>query len=402
MRRILIVLLFTFSGAAPIVLAHPDLASAATHTVAINGAPDCGTSLFCYNPSSLTVTAGDTVTWVNNSTASHTVTSCGPSACARFGSTSGRQGGPSSRRIRANGGTFTFTFTRPGTYDYHSAVHGNATLHGTITVVVAATPPTSPSTTSTTVLSTPTTITGTRPARATQATGSTTYTVKINGTPNCGTSMFCYDPSSLVVHAGDTVTWANNSTAPHTVTRCDAGCPASVGPGNGTQSWPTSPTINANGGTYSFTFTGPGTYNYYCAIHGFAMMHGTITVDSTTTPTTAGTTPTTAGSGPPTTPTTVGVASATSASSSNPPAAFTNQMAGTGAPLSEEGAVGLVLVLLGLGLTAASTARRQRRSEHPCRRAPESSSTVRLLEDFETAGSMQDPDANVARGPSLA
>ena len=75
MRRILIVLLFTLSETAPIVLAHPDLASAATYTIAINGAPNCGTSMFCYSPSSLTVTAGDTVTWVNNSTAPHTVTS---------------------------------------------------------------------------------------------------------------------------------------------------------------------------------------------------------------------------------------------------------------------------------------------------------------------------------------
>ncbi len=81
MRRILIVLLVTLSETAPIVLAHPQLASAASHTIAINGAPNCGTSMFCYSPSSLTVTAGDTVTWVNNSTAPHTVTRCDPSTC---------------------------------------------------------------------------------------------------------------------------------------------------------------------------------------------------------------------------------------------------------------------------------------------------------------------------------
>jgi len=38
-------------------------------------------------------------------------------------------------------------------------------------------------------------------------------------------------------------------------------------------------TFNQTAGkTYSFTFAGAGTYVYYCAIHGYATMHGTITV----------------------------------------------------------------------------------------------------------------------------
>jgi hypothetical protein len=53
--------------------------------------------------------------------------------------------------------------------------------------------------------------------------------------------------------------------------------------------------------------------------------------------------------------------------------------------------VGLVLLLLGLGLTAAITVRRRQNSERPCVAAPESSLTIRLLEDFEAEGSMQDP-----------
>jgi plastocyanin len=30
--------------------------------------------------------------------------------------------------------------------------------------------------------------------------------------------------------------------------------------------------------TYAFTFTGLGTYRYYCKVHGFSVMHGTVTV----------------------------------------------------------------------------------------------------------------------------
>ena len=29
---------------------------------------------------------------------------------------------------------------------------------------------------------------------------------------------------------------------------------------------------------HTHTFHGVGTYNYYCAIHGFAVMHGSVTV----------------------------------------------------------------------------------------------------------------------------
>jgi plastocyanin len=386
MRRIWIVFLLTLSGTVPVVLAHPSPVSAATHTVAIDGPPDCGTSMFCYSPSSLTVTAGDTVTWVNNSTASQTVTRCDPSACAGFGSGSGRQSGPTSRTIKADGGIFTFAFTRPGRYNYYSAVRGNAVLHGKITVVAAAT------TTTTTASTTTTTIERSRTAAAAQSTGPT---VKIEGSPNCGTMTFCYVPALLPIQPGDTVTWVNDSTVEHTVTACGPKTCDSEGPGTGTQNWPASDTniISPNGGTYSFTFTGIGTYNYYCFIHGFPMMHGTISVSATTTTTTTtGTSPTTT--------TTVAVASAT-ASSSNSPGASTKQMAGTGAPLSEGVAVGLVLVLLGLGLTTASGALRRRSSERTCIAAPESSLTLGLLEDFEAEGSMQDPGAKVERGPSL-
>ena len=396
MRRILIVLLFALSATATIVLAHPQSASAATHTVAIDGAPNCGTSKFCYSPSSLTVTVGDTVTWVNNSTAPHTVTRCASIHVLWERTGSGGQSGPSSPTINASGGTFTFTFTRPGKYKYYSAIHGHAMLHGKITVVAATTTPTA-STTSTTVPSSRRSP-ETRAATTRQSAEASTYTVAIDGTPNCGTSMFCYNPSSLTVNAGDTVTWVNNSTAPHTVTRCDPSTCSGNGPGSGGQSGPSSPTINASGGTFSFTFTSPGTYTYFCAIYGYAMMHGN-------------------DHGRP------GYDAdhrrhdldngrlrfydrddGRSAIGNFRPilefarrCASANQLAGTGAPTSQGVALGLVLLLLGLGLTAASTARRRPNAERPSVAAPESSLTIRSTRGLRGGMIGGDPKTNAAR-----
>jgi plastocyanin len=372
-RRFLPVLLFALSTTAPIVLSHPDSAGATTHTVAIEDSPNCGASMFCYSPPSLAVTAGDTVTWVNNSAASLKVIRCEPSACPGMGS-GGRPRGPASPRIHANGGTFSYTFTRGGKYNYFSAIRGQAMMYGTITVV-AATTPTTASTTSTTVPTiVPTTITHSRTARNAPSAEAATHQVAIDGSPNCGTSMFCYTPPSLTVTEGDTVAWTNNSTAPHTVTRCDASACSGNGPGTGGESGPSSPTINPRG-TFSFTFTSLGTYLYYCEIHGYAMMHGTITVVAATTPTTSSTTSTTIGSSTTTTPT-VQVSSATS-----PGGASANQLARTGALTSQGVAAGLILFVLGLGLMAASTARRpsSRRSRVS---GPESSPATTAREDF--------------------
>ena len=70
-----------------------------------------------------------------------------------------------------------------------------------------------------------------------------------------------FQPASLTINVGQTVTWTNNDTMAHTVTS-DTGV------------W-NSGTLNP-GGSFSFTFTTPGTYTYHCAFHG--SMTGTIVV----------------------------------------------------------------------------------------------------------------------------
>jgi plastocyanin len=93
----------------------------------------------------------------------------------------------------------------------------------------------------------------------------------------CGGSLFCYKPPTLTVPDGSGVKWTNSTGVQHTVTRCTPAACGGIGPGTGTDSTFTSATIAANG-TFTHTYHGTGTYNYYCAIHGFAVMHGSVTV----------------------------------------------------------------------------------------------------------------------------
>jgi plastocyanin len=380
--RVLSCALLALSAAA-IVLAQPHSANATTHDVAIDGAPNCGTAMFCYNPSSLTVTVGDSVTWVNNSVASHTVTGCHPSACLGNGPHGGDRRGLSSPKIDASGGTFSFTFARPGTYNYYSAVDSYAVMHGTITVVPVATTTTTAASTTSTTAATPRAPNSRAPAATTpQSANAATVPVAIQNSGACG-QIFCFSPQTLTVTSGTQVTWTNMTSVGHTVTRCTTGaCP--VGAGTGTDAAFGSGDFGA-GQTFSVTFQNVGTYIYYCQIHGYPVMHGTITVVAATTPTTVSTTPTTVGSGT-TTATTVSMTTSSQSGSSagtTPFGTSTDQLAGTGAPASQWVAVSLVLLLLGLGLMAASSRRRRPHPERTGGTRPETSLIIRSSEDFE-------------------
>lgn len=73
---------------------------------------------------------------------------------------------------------------------------------------------------------------------------------------------FAFAPATLTVPVGATVTWTNRDEEPHTVVSSDGSTFSS--PGMGT------------GGTYTFTFTNAGSFDYVCSIHPF--MHGTVVV----------------------------------------------------------------------------------------------------------------------------
>ena len=87
-----------------------------------------------------------------------------------------------------------------------------------------------------------------RPAKlpATQQVAAAHYSVQMAG--------YAYAPAAITVNEGDTITWTNQDTAPHTVT---------------TTSGPqrlNSPYLS-KGQSWSYTFTAPGMYMYYCTVH---------------------------------------------------------------------------------------------------------------------------------------
>jgi len=84
---------------------------------------------------------------------------------------------------------------------------------------------------------------------------------RIAGDPGVTIVDFQFNPGSITIHTGDTITWANTGSQPHTATAND-------------HSFDTG-TLN-KGQSASHTFTQPGTFSYICTIHPF--MHGTVTV----------------------------------------------------------------------------------------------------------------------------
>jgi amicyanin len=68
---------------------------------------------FGFSPATITVKVGTTVIWTNKTGAPHTVTSDDGKTFDSGINTP----------IAANGGTFSFTFTKAGTYTYHCQIH---------------------------------------------------------------------------------------------------------------------------------------------------------------------------------------------------------------------------------------------------------------------------------------
>ena len=91
--------------------------SGAVTTVASGGA-QVALQNFAFSPASVTVKVGDTVTWTNKDSTGHTVAS--------------DDGTTFTSPTMATGATFSFTFTKAGTYAYHCSIHPN--MKGTVVV----------------------------------------------------------------------------------------------------------------------------------------------------------------------------------------------------------------------------------------------------------------------------
>ena len=81
-------------------------------------------------------------------------------------------------------------------------------------------------------------------------------------------SNFAFQPATVTIQVGDTVTWTNLDGAAHTAT--DTG-PQALFDG-----------VMDNGESFSYTFTQAGTFNYFCTFH--PEMTGTVVVQAASAP----------------------------------------------------------------------------------------------------------------------
>jgi len=165
---------------------------------------------FTFSPPYPTVPVGTTVTWLNRDREAHTITSDTGLFDAEIGPRE----------------TFRYTFDQPGAYFYFCLPHD--WMIGEIAVV--AEPDLAPET----------------PFQGVVVTASQA---------SMDVSMVGYEfqPASVTIEAGGSVTWTNFDPEPHTATATDS------------RSWTT--TVLSGGQSETVMFAEPGTYPYLCAIH---------------------------------------------------------------------------------------------------------------------------------------
>jgi len=101
----------------PEPMAEPESMGPFTGTISVpegSGVPGCDERNQCYIPADVTINVGETVTWSNDDTAAHTVTSGMPA--------DGPDGNFDSSLFMA-GATFSHTFEEVGEFDYYCMVH---------------------------------------------------------------------------------------------------------------------------------------------------------------------------------------------------------------------------------------------------------------------------------------
>lgn len=177
---------------------------------------------YFFQPSSITITAGSIVVWVDNSDAPHTVTS-DPGAPSAFNT---------SQNVTQNK-TFALQFNQAGTYHYHCNIHPT-TMKAVVNVTAGTATTTGPATV---------------PVNATL--------VQMVEHPQ---GNYIFQPASVSIPVGGVVVWLDNSDAPHTVTS-DPGAPSDF---NTTQNV-------TQGKTFALQFNLAGAFHYHCNIHPTTM-----------------------------------------------------------------------------------------------------------------------------------
>ncbi|HEX9260257.1 MAG TPA: cupredoxin domain-containing protein [Acidimicrobiales bacterium] len=206
--------------------AAPPAASSRRHEVAVLD--------LRFDPQRLTVSAGDSVTWVNKGVALHTVTA---------GDKTFDSG------LLAAGAAYALTFTRVGAVPYV------CTLHPGMTGTVIVEPP-APGTS--VVATDPAPVPGSSPptggaptgdadkSPSTTAGGRPAQTVDVSAVDNS------FTPNGVTVSKGDSVRWNMKGRAPHTVTARDGTFDSG---------------LLQPGEVFEQTFATAGTFAYVCSVH---------------------------------------------------------------------------------------------------------------------------------------
>ncbi|HEX5014827.1 MAG TPA: cupredoxin domain-containing protein [Candidatus Limnocylindrales bacterium] len=191
-----------------------------------------------FGPSSVTIAAGGSVTFLNDDDREHTAS-----------------GDAFDTGVLKSGARSTQKFASAGTFSFLCQIHPD--MRGTVNVRggSGAVPP---------------------PAATPKPTPKPTLVPPIvpePGTKAASIVDFAFEPDALEVQAGTTVTWQNRGDAPHTVTASDGSFDSGM---------------IAAGATYARTFDSPGTFAFACTFH--PDMTGTVIVSAgAASPTTAAT-----------------------------------------------------------------------------------------------------------------
>lgn len=148
----------------------------------------------------------------------------------------------------------------------------NVSATATPTASSPASSPAAAATTAATPAASP--VTAATPA-ASPAASSGTVTIHM-------TNALRFEPASVTIHTGQTVTWVNDSALPHSTTDDPAKNPVANQFPQYSQLPDGAPAWNSGllqpGQTFSETFTTAGTYDYFCIPHILSGMRGTIIV----------------------------------------------------------------------------------------------------------------------------
>lgn len=251
-----------------------------------------------FYPSTITINAGDSVTWKYPAGEPHTVTFLGPKPSPPPPTDPSVQvpaGGKTydgsvytSSGFMLGGASYTLTFTKPGTYTYYCLIHGE--MLGSVVVQPAGS--SYPQSAVQIAGANNAAIAGDLNSITASAgefpyvTGGAHLAVGISpglGAPplTLGSVMrFLDGPSltdtSVTISAGSTLTWTNLDTNnPHTVTFPTAGQQVPkmdpFSPPSGGTTYDGGTLVNSGplfgGQSFSLTFTKPGTYTYNCLFH---------------------------------------------------------------------------------------------------------------------------------------